>query len=79
MPFVHLNKNNINDTSLETYSIERTKEYINEGRRKLWPGIWLAMSACGVLAMILIGGYTRLSKSGLSMVRWKPLDYSMPQ
>ena len=28
--------------------------------------------------MIAVGGYTRLSKSGLSMVRWKPINYKLP-
>lgn len=28
--------------------------------------------------MIVLGGYTRLSNSGLSMVRWKPIDPKLP-
>jgi len=29
--------------------------------------------------MIVLGGYTRLSKSGLSMTNWKPLGYKYPE
>jgi len=29
--------------------------------------------------MIGVGGYTRLTKSGLSMTEWKPLDVSYPR
>jgi len=29
--------------------------------------------------MILLGGYTRLSKSGLSMTKWKPIAYKYPR
>jgi heme a synthase len=28
--------------------------------------------------MIALGGYTRLSKSGLSMVKWQPLSNNLP-
>lgn len=29
--------------------------------------------------MICVGGYTRLSKSGLSMTKWKAVGYKYPQ
>ena len=29
--------------------------------------------------MVLIGGYTRLTRSGLSMTKWKPIDYTYPR
>lgn len=35
--------------------------------------VWLSIILLMVLAMILIGGVTRLTDSGLSMVEWKPL------
>ena len=34
---------------------------------------WLIACAAVILAMILLGGVTRLTHSGLSMVEWKPL------
>ena len=35
-------------------------------------GAWLATVSASVFAIVWIGGYTRLTKSGLSMVRWEP-------
>jgi len=39
---------------------------------------WLFICAAIVLAMILLGGVTRLTHSGLSMVEWKPLMGTVP-
>lgn len=33
-------------------------------------GLWLLGCSCGVLSMIVVGGYVRLTKSGLSMIKW---------
>ena len=35
-------------------------------------GLWLATVSAAIFAMVVVGGYTRLTKSGLSMVRWEP-------
>jgi len=37
------------------------------------------LTAGSVFFMIGVGGYTRLSKSGLSMTRWKPVGYRYPK
>lgn len=39
---------------------------------------WLALCWLMVAAMILIGGYTRLSGSGLSIVEWHPFGFLPP-
>lgn len=39
---------------------------------------WLFFMAAMVLGMIVLGGLTRLTQSGLSMVEWKPLMGSIP-
>ena len=39
---------------------------------------WLALAALLVFAMVVIGGITRLTGSGLSMVRWEPLSGIVP-
>lgn len=39
---------------------------------------WLILCAGIILAMILLGGVTRLTHSGLSMVEWKPLMGVIP-
>jgi len=41
-------------------------------------GIWLLCVAALVFAMVLLGGATRLTHSGLSMVEWQPLMGILP-
>lgn len=40
--------------------------------------IWLQTGMIMVLLMVVIGGITRLTQSGLSMVHWKPLHFLPP-
>ena len=39
---------------------------------------WLIICALLVLAMVIIGGYTRLAGAGLSIVEWKPVVGTIP-
>lgn len=48
---------------------EKTKKFIK---------IWLGITTLMVLCMVFIGGITRLTDSGLSMVEWKPLLGAIP-
>jgi heme a synthase len=41
-------------------------------------GVWLACVAALVFAMVLVGGATRLTESGLSIVEWKPVTGVVP-
>ncbi|MBI3136447.1 MAG: COX15/CtaA family protein [Bacteroidetes bacterium] len=41
-------------------------------------GYWLMTGAVLVALMVILGGYTRLSHSGLSMVTWKPVTGFIP-
>lgn len=41
-------------------------------------GLWLLICAGMVLAMIVIGGITRLTESGLSIVDWRPVTGFLP-
>ncbi len=41
-------------------------------------GIWLLICCAAVFGMVVLGGVTRLSGSGLSMVRWEPLLGVLP-
>ncbi|MGB0142198.1 MAG: COX15/CtaA family protein, partial [Luminiphilus sp.] len=41
-------------------------------------GGWLAVCAMTIFGMILLGGVTRLTESGLSMVDWRPIMGVMP-
>jgi len=39
---------------------------------------WLAVVAIMIVAMVLVGGATRLTESGLSIVEWKPVAGTLP-
>ncbi len=39
---------------------------------------WLFAVTALVLAMVVVGGYTRLTRSGLSIVEWKPVAGALP-
>jgi len=39
---------------------------------------WLALVCALVIAMVLVGGITRLTGSGLSIVEWKPITGAVP-
>ena len=41
-------------------------------------GFWLLAVALVILAMIVIGGLTRLTGSGLSITEWKPIMGAIP-
>ncbi len=43
-----------------------------------WIAWWLIAVAALVAAMVLLGGYTRLTHSGLSMVEWRPATGWLP-
>lgn len=40
--------------------------------------VWLCLSAMMCVLMTMIGGYTRLTESGLSIVEWKPVTGIVP-
>jgi len=41
-------------------------------------GFWLLAMALLVFAMVIVGGATRLTESGLSIVEWKPITGALP-
>lgn len=52
-----------------------TPDHIAADRAVVW---WLFIMAALVAIMVVIGGITRLSGSGLSMVEWRPLMGTLP-
>lgn len=40
--------------------------------------IWLGLMCCAIIAMIFIGGLTRLTESGLSITEWNPVSGVLP-
>jgi len=62
---------------------ERAAQSLNEtarptARRRRAVGLWLLVVAGLVFAMVVLGGYTRLTHSGLSMVDWRPVTGWLP-
>ena len=53
-----------------------THSYTSPNDRRI--ALWLVCCAVVVLGMILLGGVTRLTDSGLSMVEWRPLMGIIP-
>ena len=49
----------------------RNERYVIKGKERV-VGIWLGLVSASIFAIVVIGGHTRLTKSGLSMVRWEP-------
>ncbi|HKK28934.1 MAG TPA: COX15/CtaA family protein [Alphaproteobacteria bacterium] len=47
-------------------------------RHRMVIATWLLICAAAVFAMVVIGGITRLTESGLSMVEWRPLMGTLP-
>ena len=46
--------------------------------RDPWVGAWLLVIALFVFAMVVVGGATRLTESGLSITEWKPISGALP-
>jgi heme a synthase len=54
----------------------RTVPFASSSSRAL--RLWLLVVAGLIFAMVLVGGATRLTESGLSIVEWKPLTGTVP-
>jgi heme a synthase len=57
-------------------AMPRTTSYVWSSSRAL--RLWLLAVAGLIFAMVLVGGATRLTESGLSIVEWKPLTGTVP-
>ncbi len=64
--------------SSATTSQVTTLAAFSEGRRARALRIWLGTIALLIVAMILVGGATRLTDSGLSITEWKPIMGAIP-
>ncbi|KAH8205374.1 hypothetical protein TruAng_000453 [Truncatella angustata] len=63
----------------------RAPQQAAKGRRGAWPetssksvAYWLLGSAASVFGIVVFGGLTRLTESGLSITEWKPVTGSLP-
>lgn len=46
--------------------------------RPLWLARWLFAVAAVIVVMVIVGGITRLTESGLSITEWKPVTGALP-
>ncbi|HWE98482.1 MAG TPA: COX15/CtaA family protein [Caulobacteraceae bacterium] len=51
---------------------------VREASRVRTVAVWLFVMAALVLAMVVVGGATRLTGSGLSITQWKPVSGALP-
>lgn len=71
--------NRINKTIFSSYNhFQYASHFVKPGKESLVGG-WLFVTAAGVLGMIVLGGYTRLTHSGLSMADWSPYTKRYPR
>ena len=65
---IEVRSDNTTASSIETLSIEQSS----------WLSIWLWTLLVSLISLILVGGWTRLTDSGLSIVEWKPITGMIP-
>lgn len=68
--------------SLSKYTFKSSQvalEQLVEPSKRKYVGGWLVACAVGVFSMIFVGGYTRLTHSGLSIVDWSPYTKVYPR
>jgi cytochrome c oxidase assembly protein subunit 15 len=53
-------------------------DQVSPAARPLQLAVWLLIVAVMVLAMVVVGGITRLTESGLSITEWKPISGAIP-
>ena len=64
------------ETSFKSGLSSRLLSEGNGGKKIV--GYWLAGTSAAVFGIIVFGGLTRLTESGLSMVDWKLIHFSAP-
>ena len=53
--------------------LQKTTRVVPAGRERRFVTLWLVAVAALIVATLLVGGATRLTESGLSIVEWKPV------
>ena len=47
-------------------------------RNRFYMRVWLGVVLVAIFALVLVGGATRLTDSGLSITQWKPIHGVIP-
>ncbi|KAK4195749.1 cytochrome oxidase assembly protein-domain-containing protein [Triangularia verruculosa] len=74
-PMASLSKNIQNETTSEHKS-EKKSSFPETNAKSV--GYWLLGSAASVFGIVVFGGLTRLTESGLSITEWRPVTGSLP-
>ncbi len=53
------------------------EQFVIKGKERM-VGLWLLTVSASVFGIVILGGYTRLSRSGLTMVKWHPHKVGRP-
>src|SRR5437870_4329153 len=61
---------------MQTASLSNTVPIERTQRRAI--AIWLLICCALVFAIVVVGGITRLTRSGLSIVEWQPIAGTIP-
>ena len=65
-------------TSVNTATIGRIGEERRVRADRRWVRIWLAVVMLAIFGLVVVGGATRLTHSGLSITTWKPIHGVIP-
>jgi heme a synthase len=65
-------------TSAQSQNSEQLAAGASLDRRHRIMGIWLLLCCAVLLALVVVGGATRLTGSGLSITEWKPMSGALP-
>ncbi|QIX02001.1 hypothetical protein AMS68_007518 [Peltaster fructicola] len=57
---------------------EKARQQFHRGLTSKYVAYWLLGSAASVFGIVIFGGLTRLTESGLSITEWKPITGSVP-
>ena len=68
----------MSSTAAERLTASRAEQALIDARHVRVLRLWLGALALLIVAMILVGGATRLTDSGLSITEWKPVTGAIP-
>ena len=56
----------------------QNEKHLLDAKIKRQLAVWLFFVCVAIVGMVVIGGITRLTESGLSIVEWKPIKGILP-
>ncbi|MDZ5696910.1 COX15/CtaA family protein [Chelativorans sp. M5D2P16] len=65
-------------TATPPLSVPASFQQSSDSRDRVWVRIWLYVVVVTLFTLVLVGGATRLTESGLSITEWKPIHGVIP-